>query len=290
MGKGSGGSHGSGRIEYPPYMTNLHNYMLYGWDLTGSALPFGKDPAEWSILAAVQRSRSGEFDDDAPYALLVDNIQDIKTIPDASDYLDSVDTKITAFTALVNGLSDDTTLNAAQTALEENTEDAHLRSLNRFTAQMSDVNATQTSAFIVGMALMESNRSKGIAMARAEWDLKDRYTKIDATHQDAVLELEYQKTKIAADMDELDAHVQYMVKNQTWDLEVFRNAGNLLGSISGAVSGDEKHSSRMQSALAGGLVGGGIGWMMGAKAGSIGGPPGAVIGGLIGLAGGALMG
>ncbi len=108
-----------------------------------------------------------------------------------------------------------------------------------------------------------------------------------------MIEMEVQKLKLVTRADYLETHVQYRVKNQLWDMELFQNAGNLLGSIAGAVSSDDKHgSTKMQSALSGALMGGGAGWMIGgseALKGSVGGPMGMGIGAAIGLIGGLML-
>jgi hypothetical protein len=90
-----------------------------------------------------------------------------------------------------------------------------------------------------------------------------------------------------AQNEEQVTNLEYDVKAQGWDLELFQQAGNILSAIHGSVVPQAGKPSRAQSAIGGAMGGAAVG----AQAGTlVGGPPGAAIGagigGIAGLIGG----
>lgn len=274
--KGGGGSAGSGKIEYPPYLTNMQSLGLYGYDLSGTATTvYGTSPKKGSIYGMIGERvginfESGEvkaitdLQEGTPYSLIVDKIQpDTKlTIPDPDDYFgvsSTVQTKLTALDTAISALSDSTELDNAQDTFEQDTENTYLRAINRFAGQMSEINAVNSSAFILGMALMENSRQRHIADFRSKLAMQDRYTALQAKAERAKLEIDFQKMKLVAATDKISQHVEMAVQSEMYGLELWEYGQNMLAAISGGVTGKGKSGNKLQSALAGSLMGGGLG-------------------------------
>jgi len=274
IGGGSGGgSAGSGKIEYPPYQVNMHSYALYGYDLSGLAESVYSKPAGSDSIFGLIENAIDLVDSDAklseegtPQTLVIDNIVPAAgaryDIPDASSttYLGGVDSYLTDLDTAIDELSDDTALDNAQAAFEINTENTYLRGLNRMSAQFADINAVNSSAFILGSAMMESSRQRTINEFRSKMDIQDRYIAIQAKASRAQQELEYRKTRLVADVDEIDQHVSYAIQSEIYKLELWKYGTNALGATSGAVSSKDS-SNRLQSVLSGALTGGAVGAM-----------------------------
>lgn len=313
MGKGGGGSQGSGRVEYPPYLTNIHNHMLYGKDLSNEHLPYDRQPDSTSVLGLINSRLSlTAWDGNSPISNVISGLAGgsihssvslsdggfglYVTLPDPSAFFISVDDAMDAFSTAVGNMSTTTAnLDALQSALETATEAPYYRGLNNFVSGMSDINATNSSAFIVGLALMESGRQRAIAEQRAQWQQQNNNSQVSAYGQLAQMELEVQKTKLVAEYDKVNTHVTYRRQAQLWDLELYEYGANMLAASSGAVSSKGQSGSTVQSVLAGALTGaaGGaaIGSMFAAEGSTglaaVGGPwalgLGALIGGISGL-------
>lgn len=262
---GGGGSHGSGRVEYPPYMTNLHAYLLWGNDLSGSQLPFNRLPSPTSIIGVLNNTLQGNIDRNAPYYSIISNLGTTVAIPNPDSFLGSstgldLPTKRTAVTTAIDRLSDTTDLDLFQDSLEQATEDGWRRGLNQFASAAVMNHATDGSAFIWGLSNLTHQRQRILAQERAQAALQDRYTAIEARARDFTLDLEWGKAMLVGKVDEVEQHVQMFVNNQLWDLSLFNDAANMLASASGAVSSRGSDSSaRMRNALAGALTGAGLG-------------------------------
>lgn len=280
-GGNSGGGGASGRIEYPPYMTNIHSYILTGTDLSGTVdrkpynlANFGSN----SLMKKLEDGLSGTFDQNGPVAKVVKHsefeiadddssryslVNPASYVDDPSGMADTPGHVLGDWQSSVDALGTTTDLDDKQDSFEIDTEDAHLRAINRFSSQMADINAVNSSAFIVGMALMESARQRQITQFRSEMAYRDRYFEIESRKALLAGTLEYQKTRLVADVDYLDQRINYLHKNQLWDMELYKYASNALAGIAGAVSGDNVSPSRLQSALGGTLMGAGVGAMAG---------------------------
>ena len=261
MGKGaaSGGAHGSSRVEYPPYLVNLHSMALYGYDLSGTNTNvYGKEPTPNSIYGAIQKITGGFGDSSfsgfsttasgsnamsdgrTPIMQLIDDI-DRKvggrfTIPDPSTYFSSVQTKITEYNNLVDALDTSADIDTYIIDIETDTQASHQRAVNDFAAHMADVGAETSSAFLIGLATLASERSNAILDARAKVAMQDRSTKLEAKKQQISIEFDYQKASLLAELDHINQYIQYYIISQTWRIKSYQMAGNLLASVAGAVS------------------------------------------------------
>jgi hypothetical protein len=141
--------------------------------------------------------------------------------------------------------------------------------LARFDAGMRDINAVNSSAFVIGRQIIGSTLM---------------VQKLQAKQQLAQLSVETRRMMIVANKEYTEADNEYQVKFAKWPLAMLQQGGNVLASISGAsvVGGGADEPSKTQSAIGGALSGAAVG-------ASVGGPYGAAIGGVIGGVAGAFM-
>ena len=179
----------------------------------------------------------------------------------------------------------------------------HLRSVNRFAGGMADVNAVQSSAFILGLANLEGEYEMSVEDYRASASVAligqaltlfmASYQKLvdDMTREQLVnasfaqseaqrmlavqsdlmrLESTYvaqgydlSKMNIVARVDEYSGNLEYDVKSAVWDLELFQMAGNLISSSTGAVVQNAGKPSKAASTIGGMLSGAGMGMEIG---------------------------
>ncbi len=276
MGKGGGGG-GSGKVDYPAYMTTIHNDWLdnTGVDTMTSSITDLMESAVGSSPWAAQVA----YDPDTSLALMIaapENLQDLVTLLSTGTTLDT----------LISSILDD---DRVDTAVTEYTVDLTARYdaeiLPALNAGYRDINMVSSSAFVIGRSVLLENMTRQVAKYSADLHMK-------AFSDDAIkvigLKLEYQKmasqliaesnrVKIVAKKEENDSAMVIDHKDAIWDLEVYKYGGNLLASIGGGVSGTGTEPTQLQSAIGGVMTGAAAGAM-------VGGPPGAVVGGVLGLA------
>lgn len=76
-----------------------------------------------------------------------------------------------AYTSALNVI-DESTLNAAVAAYERAGRTQHLRGVSRMAGGMADINAVQTSTFIIGLALLESDFSADVNKHRSDLSIQ----------------------------------------------------------------------------------------------------------------------
>lgn len=164
---------------------------------------------------------------------------------------------------------------------------------------MQDINAVQSSAFVIGEAIIESFRDRDVAKYLSTIRMGSADRKLTAVGQMMQLmtsrigwEGEYVKylveamrIKIVAKKEETDQNASIDEADAKWDLEVFQYGANVMASSAGGTSTTGvKGISKTQSAIGGAMMGGAAGYMVGAEIGSVGGPYGAAIGAVLGAA------
>src|SRR5574342_966287 len=225
---------------------------------------------------------------------------------------DAVSDTIAAF----EGVGDNAAVQALVTEFENRNTKRQQRAIARFTAGMADVNAVMSSAFTIGLAILEADAIdqvnefeakvsqelfSDIVKAGVQAQLGAALNRVETRHtllsQGAQLvnQGKYQAVSMFADyvkgfteisrirtvakVEQTERDLDIDEKDALWDISVFQHGGNFLSSISGAPL-IPKGLSRGQSVLGGALGG--------ASVGSAFGPIGAGIGGLIGGLGGLL--
>jgi hypothetical protein len=244
----SGGGGASGAVSHSAYLETAHNNWLdhNGADgLTSSItdimnVALGSSP--WTGQTA--------YDPDTDIA--------------------AYETELALFKALIGGLSDtadwaalyaqaDLTLaGAAEAAIVADAAafeaildaDITTSTLPRFRRGMQDINAVQSSAFVLGEAVIEGFRDREVAKHTSILRLDVNARKITATEQMmqmmgrrvswnegyAKLLVEASRIKIVAKKEESDKNMLIDAADAKWDLEVFQYGGNLMAAIGGGTA------------------------------------------------------
>ena len=289
---GGGGGGGSGTIDYPAHMKAWHT----------DALSHGGVDSVTSSMTDIMNAALGA----SPWT------GETAYDPDAD--ITAFEAAISGFDAILAGISETTEWAALYTqavtsigtaseadivadidAFSDQLDDELLtKVLPRFEGGMRDINAVQSSAFVLGRALIEGFRDRDVAKHSSSLRLAlaaDNAKNYSAATGQMVnflmskyaWEESYMRTvvegkriKIVAKKEEQDANLKIADDDALWDLEVFQYGANLLASIgSGTMNPKDKSPSGAQSMLGGAMSGAAAGAM-------VGGPVGAVIGGVLG--------
>jgi hypothetical protein len=168
--------------------------------------------------------------------------------------------------------------------------------LPRFELGMRNLNAVNSSSFVIGKALIESARVKSISKFSSEL----RYRMIPVAAQRWQTHLEWNKSAILtyAEMIKLyflskkeitEFNYEILSQHKLWPFTVLEFDKGAIGALTGATTNKANagSGSKVASALGGALSGAAAGSMLaGASAGTISGPAGMIGGAILGLAGG----
>lgn len=318
-GGSGGGGGGSGRVDYPDYMKTFHGEMLD--DSTSDTLdysivdhlnaahgsnPFTGTPAYDPISRITDyMAEIGTFD-----TLVTSGIASgtawqgfLANVVDATSGLKA------KFEAPTPAAEDEI---AADVDAYQDIVDDHVETdiLPRFQRGMQDINAVQSSAFVIGQAIIEGMANRDVAKYQgnlrvAAFLQKDKidanslmlknqlYTQsigqiiqyytaeINANLALTNAYIEGNRIAIVAEKEQADRQVEIDEFEALWDLESWATAGNALAAIgSASVQYPSKGMSKGQSALSGALAGAAVSTMVGA---------GPLVGAGIGLAAGLFL-
>lgn len=312
MGGSGGGSAGSGKVSYPEYIQSTHARMLYGLDEEDYDSMGTWDFNIMDDIEAAHYNNPWEggffYDPSTELGELGTVVGELSTIADAftpaSDWESYVDRAITKINSDI--LSDDSYVDTEVEAYDEDTKDEFLRAMARFKAGYADINAVNSSAFVLGLMGLEKQRLRDIDRYRAQMKLQDHQRRIQvilaavqSITQHYNLEMEFKlkesqmvledsKLSIAANQEYLEAELNIAASAAVWDLETWQYGTNVLAAASGGttVSGPQSKGKSASQRIAG-AVGGGASLGLAAAALPFG-PPGWAIGAAIGA--GALAG
>jgi len=257
---GSGGGGSSGKSDWPDYMKEHHHAWIGELD---------------AVVPATN-----------PYTGVVayDPASTISTLTTAlsawEGYHTSVGLTLTAFKTVWSGWL--TTASADLTAALTAELDTH--GTPEFEAGMRDINAVQTSSFVLGksmlyarvgleaakLALLNTNNAVDLMMKYGE-SLRSRF------HAD----LDFSKLVIIASKEQADRQLELDVEEAKWIFFNYREAGALLGAVGAAAAMSSSAKPNPAASALGGAV-------TGAAAGAAFGPWGAAAGAVIGGIGGYL--
>lgn len=283
---GGGGGDGEGTIRYAPYLEDAHQDLLDKVsDAVGSALTAG--------LGGVNPyGEHSPLDLSAGFFGLVDGggTYEIQSFPSLFDMFGKFMAGFDVcalwgdmYEEVVKGPEISAAVAAHSAILQD---DIDTTVMPKFLAGMRDINAIQSSAFVVGKGLISAGHVRSVN----EFQSKIRLNAIQLTatlwsrHLDWNSEVskmyaELFKLYYAAKMDMGRMDMEFDVKDKLWDLGVLDHSRAAIGAMAGAPAakmGEDSGSS------GGGVLGGA---MSGAATGAmVGGPWGALIGGIIGAA------
>jgi hypothetical protein len=173
----------------------------------------------------------------------------------------------------------------------DKTIDEFNTNINRFSAGMAEANAVHSSAFIIGMSLIESQRVRDINSHRTLLTIENEKAKTEYMkkaigdmvnlmnmHMGNRLELLRWQTEIGrlgniAKSEQFSKDIEYDREDALWDITAIQKAANIMAAPGGGTALPEKPStaaSAMSGALAGAAIGGPVGAGVGAVLGALG--------------------
>lgn len=257
---GSGGGGSSGKSDWPDYMKEHHHAFLGEIDsIIPATNPYtgvvAYDPA--SVLSALASSLSSFV-----------------------TFYASIGNTLTTCKAAWSGwlTTTSTDLNAALVA------ELDTRGVPEFEAGMRDINAVQTSSFVLGKAMLYARvglEAAKLALLNTNqaMDMTMKYGEILRNQFSA--QMDYSKIVIIAGKEKADRQVELDVEEAKWVFFNYREAGALLGSIGSSAAMQSSAKPNPAASALGGA-------MAGAAAGAAFGPYGAIAGAVIGGVGGYL--
>lgn len=296
--KSGGGS--SGKVDFPDYMKDAHADWLDddGADTLNSSVVDLMN----SALGSSPYSGESSYDPDADIAIMLSSLASFDTLVSvldpSADWLSSINDAQSG----IDNILTDTSLDAEIAANDAIVDDRLTNEiLPRFQAGMRNINAVNSSIFIIGQSNLEGlaqrdknkfagsirhrtymQRNEFILRSSSDlnklYNLRLEYEKIITT-----LTTDIYKIKILAKREELETQLEFEVKDGIWDLELLSYGNNVLAAISGASGGGGPAGpSKAQSTLGGALSGAAMGASAGGWVGALG---GAVLGGYTGYSG-----
>lgn len=269
---GSGGGSSSGKSEWPGYMQSKHE----AWLLEMDGVILATNPYT-GVLAYNPLTGSG-----TPLAGLATSLATFKA------YYASVGTTLTTFKAMWSGwlttVSDGLT-SALTAALD-------VKGVPEFEAGMRDINAVQTSSFVLGKSMLYAR----VGVEAAALALQNTNQAVDLTMKygellrgQYITEIDYSRVVIIAYKEQADRQLELDIEEAKWVFYNYREAGALLGAIGGpSAMGSSAKPNPTASALGGAMAGAAGGAYIGSVVPGIGTAVGAVAGAVIGGVGGYL--
>ncbi len=252
---GSSGS-GSTTVHFPEHVEIAHRRWLTGQTSdTGDLFDY-----PYNIMEFVEAALDAGSPYGAAYAY------------DPSSDLDSIDYVLSDFKALVDGLDPqtdfDTFLTKAKnsigdivltdaqiaalvSAFETRAEDRYDHSVNRLSGAMWASRAVTSSAFAIGLALLEADKNRDVNAYDAELDAQNQRLKaalieksvdnmirmqfggLEAHKNHLMGTMDVGKARIIAQKEYLEDELRYAHEDAVWDLEVFKYGTAVLGGAQG---------------------------------------------------------
>ena len=305
-----GGSTGSsGAIGYPTYITWFHYQLMSGGvqkpDFTASASGGGNNTVYQSHLDAIESTN--------PYT-------GVAAYNPATN-LTNFQTEVTRLRTLLSEMSSETDWDTFVTNIISNADEALYltdatkeeavrnfrvkeqqtlaRSYNRMSGAMNDINAVAGTAFLGGIAIIESEFDNNVASFRSQLDMEMGKARLSGTVQllglriegllkNALAQGDYARISTVALSEQIKEDVLLDKDEIFWEHEIHLRTTAIMSAMSSGAAqagrGSSSGSNKVGAALSGGLSG--------AVAGATvtgGNPIGAGIGAVIGITAGALQ-
>ena len=289
---GAGGGSPSGTIAYPAYMQTTHgewlnhtasDVILYSiTDLMNEAMT-GPSPYSGFVTVDVDNAFLGPNKGPVNYIGPYDKLQDFSCFDLESKFAQFVSDDTSVINAAI----------AAESALQNDEIDSKV--LPRFQAGMLDINAVQSSTFVIGTALIQDGKNKILAKFSAATRLDAISKSAEVSMRRIQLALEYHRlrttisielariyTTTKRDIDGLYAEVS--AKDRLFDLSIYQYGVNVMSSIAGSAVSPPDTGTRGDAAspLSGALMGAGMGATMFPANPALGAAGGAIFGGIAG--------
>ena len=281
---GSDSSDSSGEVRFAPYLEDSHYLFLSSGGLISPSISFVS-----AFNNAVDASPYGSYEQiDVKDGFFGDSYEAIN-FPSLWDMfgkfmagLDVHDLWGQVYEDVIQGPEIENAV-SAQSALLQDEIDTTV--MPRFITGMRDINSVQSTAFIIGKAIIQDAHVKSInkfasqirihaiTMANDQWAKHLSWNEAVIKTYSEMFKLYYAST---LDIDR--ANLEYQAKDLMWNINLFEPARALLGALSGsAATVSQNEPSQTQKAIGGAMSGAAAGAM-------VGGGYGALIGGVLGLA------
>ena len=278
---GSSGGGSSGEVSWPQWISELHKTgaenMLAALIGTTTSNPYVAEsaynptsPIEWMDGEMdTWRAAVTAFDPAADWSGMINTVA-----AKYEEHFNAAD-KTAAAVAAYSAMLDDDLVN---------------NTLPRFRGGMRDINAVQSTAFVVGEALLEAFKGREVAKYAAEYqsDLDKQKTELVINTAGKLLEpqmaifemrkelaktgVEVSRIALVALKEQRDTQLEIDEAEHKWDSEKWSAYGSYIGGMSGGTaSGNKRTPSTAQSAIGGALSGAAAGGSMGGWWGAAGG-------------------
>lgn len=316
MGKSSGGSGGDSEttVRYAPYLEAAHGDMLNHHGSDSSVLSFVdvlnssfrqslglSDAVNETLIASPYAGYEQQDIDEGYFGMTVDDpdvTYEIKNFPSLWDMfgkfmagLDVHDLWGMVYSDVIQGPEIENVITAHAETLQTEIDS---KVLPKFLGGMRDINSVQATTFVIGKAIIQDAhvrevnkfgaqiRMHAIDVSATLWSKHLEWNKMVIGTYAEMFKLYYANR---IDMDR--SNLEYAVKDDMWNINLFEPARAMIGAMHGSAAstgGGVNEPSQAQKAIGGAMSGAAMGAMVGSEVGWIGGPWGAAIGGLIGLA------
>lgn len=280
-----GGS--SGEVDYPDWMEAKHTDWMDDIDTLLQAELSSNSPyyaylggytssTQWTTI----RDRYSTYDG---------------IVPGDGDYLTDWDSIVDTVIAKAQEILPDTTAKEDYIeAQDDRSRNRMLRSANALAGQYAVIGGLNSSAFALGLTLLEVDRQRELFNLDKELTFKESdqrvrfwvvgmqalmqmlYQNIDAQRMSTMTNTDIERSNIIDGRENLELQINTSAQDAKWDFELFKYAGNLLGSIAGTAIPTQNElptgTKLLQGAAAGAAVGStipGVGTAVGAGVGAL---------------------
>jgi hypothetical protein len=243
-------------IEYATYMQDIHNMWLDGVK-NGAAVDSGGIAASMvTAIAANPYSAMTGYDPATDVTAMASAVTALAAVVATMNPHTDYDTYHQAAVAEIDAtVAPDTYINARTQAHAAGLDsELNMKVIPRFNAGMRDINAVQTSAFVIGRAIIETERNdkvdKFMADMRYAADAKRgdliqgatnemirmHLQQVELSRVVAAITIEELRLSIAAKSDYQTELKAIAADKGRWPLEVYKYGANMLASIGGGTT------------------------------------------------------
>ena len=251
-----GGGGGSGEVRYPGYVETQHGIWLA--DIAGLITGAITGASPYFTLTA--------FDPDPTIA--IDNSQlnvllsYVNGLDPTQDWEDAVDNTIAK---MRDALPDDTAIATAVNNRESRLAPSHMRAIARIASSYGDLNALNSSAFFVALALQEVDFQREINEFQNQLEvtqenlrlqliaqglqliLGNAHDKVRLAHAASESFFNVNRGHVIMQKEETDRNIEISVRDARWDLETYSYGANMLAGPGGGTSMSDKPSQAQTS-------------------------------------------
>jgi hypothetical protein len=265
------------------YQMNTHAALLGGGiNQVASVSPTGQaDPASdlpQGILDYLDDALAGgnpfsaafSYDPSTDMLTIQDSVDAFQALVSALDPETDLGSHISLAITSADGAITTTSIDADVDAFETASAPAFARSVNRLTSGMAEINAVNSSAFIIGMAQMENARTNELAAYRAKLASQNQHDRtvlvaqfaadianmqgrqLDAQRAATDMQRAVSTNNIIAMKEFLAEELDLDYKDSTYEMELFSFANQTLAAGLGASQhaiGPSKASSQLSAAI-----------------------------------------